>query len=146
MNRALTVTAGVIAAAMVAACGSETTAPGVSAAGSYVATQFITTGSSGQTNQLLAGSTVNLVLAENGTTSGHLHLVASPGTAAMDVDLAGTWTQHGMSVDLSLAADTFVEDLPFTLTPRAADGWDLVADAVFAGTRVQLTLTQGGSI
>lgn len=89
---------------------------------------------------------MNLVLAENGTTSGHLHLAASPGTPATDVDLTGTWSQDGMSVDLSLAADTFVEDMPFTLTPRAADGWDLVADAVFAGTRVQLTLSQGGSI
>jgi len=146
MNRALIMMAGVIAAATIAGCGGETTAPGVSAAGSYAATQFITTGSSGQTNQLLAGSTVNLVLAENGTTSGHLHLVASPGIPATDVDLTGTWTQDGMSVDLSLAADTFVEDLPFTLTPRAADGWDLVADAVFAGTRVQLTLSQSGLI
>ena len=45
--------AGILAVAALTACGSDTTSPTVSAAGSYHASTFITTGPSGITDQLL---------------------------------------------------------------------------------------------
>jgi hypothetical protein len=138
--------AGLLAVAGLTACGGDTTSPTLTAAGSYSATTFITTGPSGMTNQLLAGSTVNITLSTSGTTSGHLHLVASASNPAVDADLAGTWTQDGMTVHISAPAiDTFLNDMPFTLTANSASGWDLVGDQGFAGTRIQLTLKLLGS-
>ena len=52
--------------AAMAACGSDSTAPADSVAGSYAATTFVTTGGSGQTNQLVAGSTLAMVLNSDG--------------------------------------------------------------------------------
>jgi hypothetical protein len=133
---------GIIAATLVLACGSDSTAPGVSAAGSYRATTFMTTGPSGQNNQLLSGSTVSITLASNGTTSGHLHLAASGSNPAVDADLTGTWTQNGTTVRFSIpAVDSFINAMAFTLTANSASGWDLVGDQGFSGTRIQLTLS-----
>ncbi|MFL5478176.1 MAG: hypothetical protein ACJ79X_04075, partial [Gemmatimonadaceae bacterium] len=112
-----------------------------SIAGSYTATEFVTTGGSGQRNELLAGSTVTMVLNANGTTSGHLHVAASGSSPALDADMAGTWTRTGNVVDFTQAADTFVRDMAFTLETTGSK-WVLIGDQGFSGTRVQLTLTQ----
>ena len=148
MNQSfMKVSVGIIAATALVACGSDSTAPGVTAAGSYRATTFMTTGPSGQNNQLLSGSTVNITLASNGTTSGHLHLAASASNPTVDADLTGTWTQSGMTVEFSIpAVDTFINDMPFTLTANGASGWDLVGDKGFNGTRIQLTLSPTATI
>ena len=127
--------------ALLACGGSDTTSPTLTAAGNYTATFFHTTGTSGSRDELLAGSTLVLNLNSNGTTSGHLHVAAAGTTPAFDADMAGTWQQEGMTVEISQAADTFVRDMDFILTPAAADGWELVGDQVFQGTRVQVTLS-----
>lgn len=128
--------------AVVALAGcSDSTEPGNSPVGNYTAIQFVTTGTSGQTNQLLIGSSLQINLAANGTTTGHLHLAASGGDPAFDADMAGTWTRNGNVIEFSQAADTFVRDMAFTLQPIAEDVWYLVADQVFSGTRIQLTLS-----
>lgn len=127
--------------AAILACGGDSTAPPSALVGSYNAVVFVTTGSSGQTNQILAGSTLSINLAPNGSTSGHLHIVASGGSPALDADMVGTWTQTGSSVTLSQAADTFVRNMPFVVTP-AGSSWDLVGDQVFSATRIQITLSQ----
>lgn len=133
--------AGLFAVAALTACGSDTTSPAFDVAGSYTASSFTTTGASGITNQLLAGSTVAIALSTDGTTSGHMHVVASASNPAIDADLAGTWTLDGMTVHISAPAiDTFLNDMPFTLTANSAGSWDLVGDQGFAGTRIQLTL------
>jgi hypothetical protein len=135
---------GAIVVALVAllACGGDTTGPSNDAlVGTYVATEFVTTGSSGQTNQLLAGSTATINLFDNHTTTGHLHLVATAGNPAFDADLAGTWTRTGNTVNFSQTADTFIRDLDFAVV-QTSGGAQLVADDVFAGTRIQLTLSQ----
>jgi hypothetical protein len=130
-------------AAMVA-CGSDSTSPTQSAAaGSYSAFEFVTTGSSGITNQLVIGSTVQITLASNGTTTGHLHLAASGSQQAFDADLAGTWSQTGNVIDFTESVDNFVNNMLFTIQPIAIGVWDLVGDATFSGTRVQLTLRHG---
>lgn len=129
-----------IAAAM-AACGSDTTSPSTTVAGDYSATEFVTTGASGQTNQLLAGSTLVMTLRSDGTTTGHLHVVAQNGNPALDADMAGTWSQTGNVVNFTQSADTFVRNMDFALE---TDGrrWMLVGDKGFSGTRIQVTLTE----
>jgi len=127
--------------AAMTACGSDSTAPSDSVAGSYAATTFVTTGGSGQTNQLVAGSTLAMVLNSNGTTTGHLHLVASGNNPALDADMAGTWLRTGTTVTFTQAADTFVRNMNFTLFSTGTK-WELIGDQSFSGTRIQLTLTQ----
>jgi hypothetical protein len=125
------------------ACGSSTTPPsGNSAAGSYSAISFVTTGSGGQRNEVLAGSTLVLNLNADGTTSGHLHIAASGANAAFDADMAGTWTQTGFTVNISQGADTFVRNMPFTMSFDPAGGWDLFGDTVYSNTRIQMILKQ----
>ena len=127
--------------AAMTACGSDSTAPSDSVAGSYAATTFVTTGGSGQTNQLLAGSTFTIVLNSNGTTTGHLHVVASGNNPALDADMAGTWIHTGTTVTFSQSADTFVRNMDFTLSSTGTK-WELTGDESFSGTRIQVTLTQ----
>lgn len=125
------------------ACGSSTTTPsGNSAAGSYSAIYFVTTGSAGQRNEVLAGSTLVLNLNADGTTSGHLHVAAAGANPAFDADMAGTWTQTAFTVNISQRADTFVRNMSFSMSFDAAGGWDLYGDTVFSGTRIQVLLKQ----
>jgi hypothetical protein len=128
----------------VAACGSDSTSPAGSAAGNYTAISFTTSGSSGQTNQIALGGSLLLNLASNGAASGHLHVAASGSDPAFDADMAGTWTQNGNVVTISQSADTFVRDMPFTLTLDPANGWTLVGDKTFSGTNITITLKRVG--
>ena len=70
--------------AAILACGTDAAAPTASMAGTYSATQFRTTGSSGQTDQLGAGSTLSLILNANHTLSGHMHLAATSASPLFD--------------------------------------------------------------
>ena len=128
-------------AAIVACGGGGSTAPTSVLVGSYNAIQFVTTGSSGQTNQILAGSTLSINLMPNGTTTGHLHMVASGGNSALDADMAGTWTQTGNSVTFSQAADSFVRNMTWAVA-AAGSSWQLLGDQVFSGTEIKVTLSQ----
>jgi hypothetical protein len=122
-----------------AACG-DSSAPTGLPVGNYTAIQFVTTGSSGQRDELAAGSTLTLNLASNGTTSGHLHVAASASNPVLDADMAGTWREDGNVVTVSQAADTFVKDMPLTLSNDLVNGWILVGDKTFNSVRIQLTL------
>jgi hypothetical protein len=126
---------------MVACGGSDSTSPSTNLAGSYTATQFVTTGSSGQTNQLQIGSTLVINLASNGTTTGHLHLAAQGGNPVFDYDMAGTWAQTGSTVAFSQTADTFVRNIPFTVVANGSK-WALEGTGSFSGASVQITLSQ----
>jgi hypothetical protein len=126
--------------ALFLACGDSTSAPADIAVGNYTAVSFVTTGNSGQRNEIVAGSTLVLNLNANGTTSGHLHIAANGATPAFDADMAGTWTRGGTTLDINQSADTFVRDMPFELVPFSSVAWDLVGDAVFSGTQIRLTL------
>jgi hypothetical protein len=134
-----------ISIAALVACGGDSTAPNSTLVGTYVATQFVTTGSSGQTNQILAGSTVSVHLASNGSVSGQLHLVATNANPATDADLAGTWTQTGNTVTFTQSADTFFNNMTFDVVSNGTL-WQLVGDQGFSGTRVQITLTQQATL
>lgn len=146
MKLSVTKIAAVFAAVALTGCGgSDTTSPqpGVSA-GTYAASSWTTTNGTGQTNQILAGSTINIVFGASGITAGHLHLAASGGNPAFDADMAGTWTQQGMTIEIDQPADTFVRDMPFTLTANGNSSWDLVGDKTFNGTQIKLTLSRIG--
>jgi hypothetical protein len=132
-----------VGAAGLLACGGDSTSPQSALAGSYSANMWTTTGVSGQTYQLAIGSTLQINLAADGTTTGHMHVAASGGNPAFDADMAGTFTQTGNTVKFVQAADSFINDMIFEIQPIAAGVWDLVGDDTFNGTRVQLTLRHG---
>ncbi len=121
-------------------CGSDTTQPNA-IAGDYAASEWVTTGGSGQTNQLLAGSTLFMELSAGGTANGRLHVAASGSNPAFDADMAGTWSESNNKVTFSQSADTFVRNLTFTVVPNGST-WALSADQVVNGTRIQLTLSR----
>ena len=130
-----------VALSFVAACGSDSTSPSTDPpAGSYTATSFTTSGTSGQRNELLAGGSLQLNLNPNHTTTGHLHVAASGSSPVLDADMAGTWTANGNVVTISQTADTFVRNMPFTLSLDPASGYMLVGNNIFSGTQVQVTL------
>jgi len=130
--------------AAAAACGSDSTGPQQSGlAGSYSAYQWVTTGESGQTFQLVIGSTLQITLSDNGSTSGHMHIAASNGNPSADFDLAGTWRQTGNNVNFSQTVDNFLNDVTFTIQPIATGVWDLVGVDDFPGTHIELTLRHG---
>ncbi len=85
------------------------------------------------------GATIELVLAQNGTTSGRLFIPAGvAGVPDFDENLAGTWALVDGRVVLSHAADTFLRDMPLTL-----EGDRLVGDQRFGGVRVRVVLQRG---
>jgi hypothetical protein len=109
--------------------------------GEYEAYIFTTTsGTSAPTNQLVLGSSLQLNLNADGTTSGHLHLAASGGDPAFDADMTGTWTQDEGTIDITQAADTFVRDMIFRMERLGGNELILTGDQVFDGTRINLAL------
>jgi hypothetical protein len=120
---------------------SDLTSSGTTEA-SYTAIIFFTTDSTGPTNQLSLGSSLQITLASNGTTSGHLHLAASGGQPVLDADMAGTWSQSGDAIDFTQTADTFVRDMTFTAQKISTSVSALVGDETFSGTRINLTLAR----
>jgi hypothetical protein len=125
----------------VAACGSDSTSPSTDPpAGNYNAIQFVTTGSTGQRDELQAGGSLQLELDPDHTSSGHLHVAASSNSPVFDADMAGTWTATGNVVTVSQPADTFVRNMPFTLDLDPVKGYVLLGDKNFSSTRIQITL------
>src|SRR6266550_1633342 len=93
--------------AIVLACGGSDEPSTTPIAGNYAATMFLTTGSSGQRNEIAAGSTLTISLAAKGTTSGHLHIAASGSNPVVDADMAGTWAAtENHVVTFTQSADT----------------------------------------
>jgi hypothetical protein len=131
--------------AAIVACGSDSTAPTATVAGTYQATVFTSTGTSGITNHILAGSTLVLNLAADGTLSGHLHMVATSSNTALDADMAGTWVQSGSTVNFSQTADTFVRNITYAVSANG-NLWELEGNRVFSGTDVHIKLTQVAGI
>jgi hypothetical protein len=128
--------------ALVLACGGSSEPASTPIAGNYAATTFLSTGASGQRNELMAGSTLTLNLAANGTTTGHFHFVPPGSDPVFEADMAGTWTATGNLVDVDQPADTFVRDMQFTWGNNVQGVSTLTGDKVFSGTRIQITLTR----
>jgi hypothetical protein len=122
-------------------CGGDSFSPTVeTVAGSYTAGSLTATSSAGTTDLLALGSTVDITLAADGTTSGRLFV---PGGAAngsdLDVDLVGTWTLSLSTVTFNQAGDTFIRDVRF-----AAGRNQLSGEGTFSGSVVRLVLNKTG--
>ena len=134
-----------LAIAAISACSDPTSLSKDGPAGKYVAITLVTTSNATPSNELAAGGTFTIDLARNGTTSGHLHLVATAGHPALDADMSGTWVRTGDTIDFTQAADTFVRDMTFTIEQISDTAWFLVGDQTFAGTRINVRLAQDNS-
>jgi hypothetical protein len=110
--------------------------------GDYTAIILMSTENSVATNVLVGGGSFTLNLAANGTTSGHLHILASGSNPALDADMAGTWTRNGNQVEFTQAADTFVRDMTFTIEQITDGVWFLVGDQTFGTARINVRLAQ----
>ena len=122
-------------------CGSDSSAPVASGiVGTYTALQWTTMGTSGQTDQISIGSTIQITLAADGSTSGQMHTAASNGAPAANFNLAGTWNASNNTVDFTQASDNFLRDMTFLAEQVATDTWDLVGDDTFSGVAVHLRL------
>jgi len=129
--------------AIVLACGGSDEPSDTPIAGTYAATFFQTTGSSGQRNEIAAGSTLTITLAANGTTTGHLHVAASGSNPVFDADMAGTWTAtENHIVTFTQAADTFVRNMDFTWSTDIQGISILTGDKAFSGTLIRITLSR----
>jgi hypothetical protein len=132
--------------ALLLACGGSDEPSSSAYAGSYVATSWTTTGNSGHQDQLLAGSTLQITLNPNGTTTGHLHVAASGANPVFDADMGGTWTVNANVIEFTQAADTFVRNMIFTVGSNIQGIITLTGDKTFSGTQIQITLTRGGEL
>ena len=108
--------------------------------GSYTAIILVMTDNSTPTNVLAGGGSLTMNLAPDGTNRGHLHTVASGPYAAIDADLAGTWTRNGDQIDFTQASNTFVNVMTFRIEQITDSVWSLVGDQVVNGTRINVTL------
>jgi len=132
-----------LAAVALAGCGGDDNgfSPSVaSVAGTYNASQFTATNSSGTVNLLSLGATVHVVLNPDGTTTGHLSVpdIGQEG-GALEADLTGTWTLSGNAVTFSQTADTFIRDVEFTAAQNS-----LESEGTFDGATLHLALAKTG--
>lgn len=124
---------------LLACGGTDTFTPTEeSVAGTYEASAFTLTGFTGTTDLLLAGATVDVTLAPDGTTSGRLFVPgADEDGSDLDEDLGGTWTLAGNTVTFDLSADTFVDEVDFI-----AGDHTLTGEGTFDGASVSLQLVR----
>jgi hypothetical protein len=125
------------------ACGSSTAPAANSVAGGYIPLVWVTTGGTGQTSELEAGSTLSLTLHANGLTSGQLHIAATASRPVFDADMSGSWTQNGSTISISQSIDTFVQHTSFEMSPDPVSGWDLAGSTTFGGNLIQIILIPG---
>jgi hypothetical protein len=120
-----------------AACSDDDdpTGPGASdVAGNYVATRLMATNGDLTQDFLQAGGSLTMQFASSGTVTGNITIP----NESVDEDFSGTWRIDNGEIEIDqVEADTFVEDLNFTLV-----GNTLVADETFDEVRVQVTMTR----
>jgi hypothetical protein len=107
-------------------------------AGTYRATRLTGTQSGITVNLLSLGASVEMVLNEDGTTTGRVFAPGlEQGGQDLDIDLAGTWTLQGETVTFSHSGETFIRDVPFTVGRNRLDG-----EGTFRTVTIRLTLTK----
>ena len=139
-SRLMTTAPILLAAAAVLACSDIVSLREDGPIGTYAAIILVMTDNSTPTNVLAGGGSLTMNLAADGTTRGHLHTVASGPYAAIDADLAGTWTRNGDEIDFTQASNTFVNQMTFRIEQISDTVWSLVGDQVVNGTRINVTL------
>ncbi len=107
-------------------------------AGSYQASSLTGTQSGLTVSLLSLGASVEMVLNEDGTTTGRVFAPGlDEGGQDLDLDLAGTWTLQGETVTFRHTGDTFIRDVPFTVGRNRLEG-----EGTFRTVTVRLTLTK----
>jgi hypothetical protein len=119
--------------------GDDSFSPTVeNVAGTYQASTLTATQSGITVNLLSLGGAVDIVLNQDGTTTGRVFAPGlDQGGQDLDVDLAGTWTLQGETVTFDQAGNTFIRDIPFTAGPNRLQG-----EGTFNTVTVRLTLTK----
>lgn len=118
-------------AAILGACGDDDAFSPTpdSVAGSYSAATFSVTSSAGTVDLLALGAHVDVTLAPDGNTTGHLF---APGVgengANFEADLTGTWNLIGSTVTFDQEGDTFIRDVEFTASRNQLTGEDTFGD------------------
>lgn len=125
------------AAAVPLACGSDPVEPAIAElAGAYATIEFTVTEGGATANLRQQGATLELVLAADRSVTGRLFIPDGDENGGdLDASMAGTWTVQGDVVRFQQTADTFVRDMPFTVTEVGLRG-----DATFGGARVVVAL------
>jgi hypothetical protein len=109
-------------------------------AGSYSARSLTLSSAVGTTDLLALGSTVDVTLAVDGTTTGRLFVPGGDEDGGdLDVDLAGTWALSGTNVTFDQEGDTFIRDVEFTAGPD-----QLTGEGTFSGAFIRVVLGKGG--
>ena len=105
----------VAVAALPAACTHDSFTPNInSVVGDYHLQSLTTTDLGGPRDWVALGATLTISLAPNGTTSGRLFMPgAGSGGGDVDVDLAGTWTLTGETVEFITLYDSLVREVTF---------------------------------
>lgn len=126
------------AVALLAGCQDDVLGPDMEAvAGTYTATEFRITTTSGAEDILTMGGHITISLASDGTTTGSIFVPAFDGDAEVSESLDGTWSLAGRTVEFSHAVDTFLRDMSF----RYTDAGTLVGDELFTDGLVEVVLT-----
>jgi hypothetical protein len=139
-HRAMQFSAILLAIGTMMGCEYPTSLSEDGPAGTYNAITLISTTGEVATNHLAEGGIFWIRLSSDGTTNGHLELVPHGGNPAVNVDLAGTWRQTGQTIDFTIPAGTFVNDMVFQLEQITDQVWSLVGDEVISGTRFAVRL------
>ena len=112
-----------VMATLLLACADDALTPEM-VAGTYVATQITVVTAEGTADWLEGGVTLSLTLTATGTTTGQMFLPAAYSAEGIDqlLDMVGTYSLSGATVRFSQQADTFVSDLPYTVSGSVLRG------------------------
>lgn len=109
-------------------------------AGAYEVTRLLVTEDGSTFDALEMETNLEIVLHEDGTTTGHFFFPSDEGEedSGVDADLTGTWDLEDGRLTFDHEADTFLRDVVFEV-----EGDDLVSDHLFPdGTRIQTVLSR----
>jgi hypothetical protein len=127
------------AVAAVVACSDAFKPTTENILGDYTVQTLQTTDPSGTINWIQRGGTLTITLGPFGVTTGHLFLPgADEGGGDIDQLLIGVWTLSGKTITFDMpATDTFVRDMPWTVTENKLSG-----DHTFGDTRIRVVLAR----
>ncbi|HEY7636467.1 MAG TPA: lipocalin family protein [Gemmatimonadales bacterium] len=126
-------------ALVLASCGDDDgfspTVENVS--GSYLASSFTVTDSSGIVDLLASGASVQITLASDGATTGRLLLPGGDTAGDHDEDLTGTWALSGDKVTISPRGPSVLRFAEFTASPD-----QLTGERLLSGQTLRWVLTR----
>lgn len=128
----------VVLGVLLAACGEDDgfSPSEENVAGTYSAAEFTLTDADGTLDLLALGAEVDVILAADGTTSGHLFVPGGgEGGEDFESDLTGTWSLDGSIVTFGQAGDNLLPDVEFMASRDRLTG-----EATFGDDTIRLVL------